>query len=843
MGIAIEEIDAFELAGIDTFAKFAFCSQYQPGSTDEQPLVRFIEETIGFAPGPDKMSNYRRLFFESHALCLQDLRQKVERTDSCETKVLPLAEKVERINQLKQKLPGLLITQQLEPSAMQRRALAYDMAGVASFLVLEKWANLLFERLQQEPPGGHKYVTHDQILRADKALWLKVAEQTRAKVQSNGTDKAVDEAIEKWSLHAEVQYHMMPLPFAASSTSKPSGAQPATTTKPVVKDNDLKQGNKGKGKGKSGKGKIVVPENCEIKYGDNQRPICMKYNIGHFKMSQAAHHPTGHHVKQSPPLVPEFERVVDFDHVPTEAGYRCLTSQYTGDNTEMGDNAKEETEHTTKKPKKLHRVGVQKSPEEFLHHAKLVEHPLSPSVVLPDVLKLAIFDNLTMSPMDLARSRMQAVVMIKEMAKDLTQEEQKVKRQCPSHVREVLESKRIALWEALLKASNFADMEIVDMVKKGAPRTGEQTPSMLFPQDWKPATTSDEELLDSALWRRKVLQATANLENMQEEEQALHDSTLEEVRLGHLQGPFTEQQLDQKFGKDAWLFNKRFALQQGTPENPKVRVIDDCRRSGLNAAYTTTNKLELLDVDVLACAMVSIAGAHETGTIDLTMANGEKLVGAVNTDARQMDWLGRTLDLSKAYKQVPLDAKSQSLCVGTKAIDFAPEFAALGVFLLGQFDAVSRIPGGMASARLEKLCNLTESILTALPPRKFLAKAITEPVLIFTDGAWEDGKATAGMVLYDPQKDETIVREIEVPQELVSLWLREVGQQIICQVEFFAYLAARYEYRHMTTNRSVIAWIDNESARFAASKGPLLLWLAWPSTSRYPHHRLHGSRE
>eukprot|EP00435_Cladocopium_sp_Y103_P065585 s1743_g27.t1 len=260
------------------------------------------------------------------------------------------------------------------------------------------------------------------------------------------------------------------------------------------------------------------------------KSVGLPQSPGQFKMSQAARRATGHHVKQSPPLVPEFERVVDLDHVPTEAGYRCLTSQYTGDNTEMGDNAKEETEHTTKKPKKLHRVGVQKPPEEFLHHAKLVEHPLSPSVVLPDVLKLAIFDNLTMSPMDLARSRMQAVVMIKEMAKDLIQEEQKVKRQCPSHVKEVLERKRIALWEALLKASNFADMEIVDMVKKGAPLTGEQTPSMLFPQDWKPATTSDEELLDSALWRRKALQATANLENTQEEEQALHDSTLEEVR-------------------------------------------------------------------------------------------------------------------------------------------------------------------------------------------------------------------------------------------------------------------------------------------------------------------------
>lgn len=59
----------------------------------------------------------------------------------------------------------------------------------------------------------------------------------------------------------------------------------------------------------------------------------------------------------------------------------------------------------------------------------------------------------------------------------------------------------------------------------------------------------------------------------------LHAATMEEVNLGHLEGPFSEKQLDGRFGKGAWLFNKRFALQQGTAENPKVRVIDDCRRS------------------------------------------------------------------------------------------------------------------------------------------------------------------------------------------------------------------------------------------------------------------------
>ena len=260
-------------------------------------LVNFLEAVLGVAPTGESLGKFRRLFFESHALCLQDLRQKVERTEHSDAKVLPLAEKVERVNQIKARLPGLLITQQLEPShqlidkavqqweenslryielsscrsreqevlaektspsitfdaagnikvtkkqelaqcsltgdlrlrtAMQRRALAYDMAGVASFLVLEKWSNLLFEKLQQEPPQGFRYVNHDQLLRADKALWLKVAEDTRSLVQGNGLRKPVDEAIEKWSLHPEIQYHIMPMPSATSSTTTPKPQSNAT---------------------------------------------------------------------------------------------------------------------------------------------------------------------------------------------------------------------------------------------------------------------------------------------------------------------------------------------------------------------------------------------------------------------------------------------------------------------------------------------------------------------------------------------------------------------------------------------------------------------------------------
>ena len=82
-------------------------------------------------------------------------------------------------------------------------------------------------------------------------------------------------------------------------------------------------------------------------------------------------------------------------------------------------------------------------------------HPMSPQRVLPSPLKAALFDNLTMDPVELAKSRLKAVMTIKDMAKDLEEHENQLKQQCSPTVREVLNSKRVALWEALLKGGQL----------------------------------------------------------------------------------------------------------------------------------------------------------------------------------------------------------------------------------------------------------------------------------------------------------------------------------------------------------------------------------------------------
>ena len=679
--------------------------------------------------------------------------------------------------------------------------------------------------------------------------------------------------------------------------------------------------------------------------------------------TQAARRGLGTFVKKSPPLVTEFSQIYQSYSLPNNPGHKCLGSQLRGENAETNSgetDPQEQMDHVDKKAKKLLKIGVQKTPYEFLQDAIRVNHPMSPQLILPKVMKKAIVDNLSMASLDISKERLKAIYRIRQIANELEEDEKHLKESLEPSIREVLSNKRVLLWEKLLRISNYDDIAVVDLVKNGVPLSGEHDQPTVYPPDWKPATSSVEELLDSAVWRRQSLQSSSSFED-NDVEQKLHEASMEEVKAGHLSGPFTRLQIDDHFGKDRWLFTKRFALMQGTPENPKVRVIDDCRRSGLNSSYTTNFKLELLDLDVLSAALLAIADSIQAGSVDF----GPDLKSDVHPSLRGQQWKGRTLDLSKAYKQLPISVESRALCVlgyrheqewkyyttcvlpfgataavygfnrvsrslhhllsyffsiictcyyddfptispsdsatlvskcmsvflnllgwdhaqvGAKAVDFAEEFSALGVtiqlsslhsgsfvlankpsriekivkmlddvsqsgtlskaqaaeiqghlnfasgfflskalkFLLGRFDAAAKFASRDKANNIKHLCALTKSILLAIPPRCFKSSAMSQPHVLFTDGGWEDGAASAGLVFYDSSKSQASVQEIEVPMELIEVWKQNVGDQLICQIEMYAYLVARYHYQAILLDQSAIAFIDNEAARFSISKG------------------------
>ena len=164
-----------------------------------------------------------------------------------------------------------------------------DLAGVATFHKLEHRANMLFERMQADPPAGYRHVTEDQVIRADKALRLKIAEETRSQATTVDGAKAVDAAITKSSTHPEVQFHFLPLPTGSSSLSAESRSDTKFPKPHPSKPQQNSAFDKTKGKGK-GKGKETSMESNLTKSKRRptvrfdgkipHKPICMKYDVG-----------------------------------------------------------------------------------------------------------------------------------------------------------------------------------------------------------------------------------------------------------------------------------------------------------------------------------------------------------------------------------------------------------------------------------------------------------------------------------------------------------------------------------------------------------------------------------
>ena len=135
---------------------------------------------------------------------------------------------------------------------------------------------------------------------------------------------------------------------------------------------------------------------------------------------------------QPPPLVPEVHAIVQLPKSPPCTGQYCILSSPTGE-INQEKNASEEAAGGPG-----YKVGIRWDPLEFMHQAKKVVHPCDPAAVLPPNLKAAIKSVLTSSPEDLAKSRLDAVVTIRQMAKDLETAEADLKKNLDQTVAKIL---------------------------------------------------------------------------------------------------------------------------------------------------------------------------------------------------------------------------------------------------------------------------------------------------------------------------------------------------------------------------------------------------------------------
>ena len=114
------------------------------------------------------------------------------------------------------KVQAQLGTEMATYRALQRRGLAYDLVGVLSFRVHERWLQKAFAHMSTPAPPGYNRPTLQQVLRADRALWLELASRqptlTRSAANAPATDaRCLDKPFEEASSTMDVNFHFMPL--------------------------------------------------------------------------------------------------------------------------------------------------------------------------------------------------------------------------------------------------------------------------------------------------------------------------------------------------------------------------------------------------------------------------------------------------------------------------------------------------------------------------------------------------------------------------------------------------------------------------------------------------------
>ena len=195
----------------------------------------------------------------------------------------PIAFKIEgviKVSKMKQEILAETSSDLQVRTCVQRRALAYQMASLATFTTLDKVISRLFSYMMRPVLPGQRPVTFAQVMEADKTLWVLVAQRTRGQVL---TSLPVHSAVEALLDSPEVTYCLMPrvgAPMPQVKHSQDSSA-PRSKRRRLAKQNakaraqpDASGPAKG---GKSASKGLDLPTGAKTR-DDQARPICFRCN-------------------------------------------------------------------------------------------------------------------------------------------------------------------------------------------------------------------------------------------------------------------------------------------------------------------------------------------------------------------------------------------------------------------------------------------------------------------------------------------------------------------------------------------------------------------------------------
>lgn len=164
--------------------------------------------------------------------------------------------------------------------AMIRRGLALEMSNLATYSTHEKVMRHFMGHLSKPAPPGYKAASIDAILRADKELWTRVADQVRSELRADKTGALpVDVALEQLHTSASVAFHLLPLPLGSGGNA--GVKRKASEDDDTPQKKQPKPSPKKRPKNRQGRSNLPAGLHGFSGWNKQKQRICYNFNMAH----------------------------------------------------------------------------------------------------------------------------------------------------------------------------------------------------------------------------------------------------------------------------------------------------------------------------------------------------------------------------------------------------------------------------------------------------------------------------------------------------------------------------------------------------------------------------------
>ena len=250
---------------------------------------------------------------------------------------------------------------------------------------------------------------------------------------------------------------------------------------------------------------------------------------------------------------------------------------------------------------------------------------------LPHALSHALDFLQSRSLKEVARHRLDTLNFWLDRGKKLCNDEIKLHESLHPSLRGILAPKRLLLWREMLEYYHYPDVAVFDEVVSGITLSGAAPNVPFFQPGFKPAKITENDLASSARASRIALLASVRSSGDPEIDQEVFSKTQAEVECGWLEGPIDLCSLE-----PSAVISRRFGIRQSSGETVKIRLIDDFTASNVNQTVQVENAPKLHTLDIVAALCMELLRQHGN-----------------------LEWLGKTIDLSSAYRQLGVSPQSR----------------------------------------------------------------------------------------------------------------------------------------------------------------------------------------